>query len=487
MNIQTKTATCAILALMASTTADAQFTAAEIPVSGGYTSNFASLDSQIRTKMAEVQATALTVGIMETGTDRVIYERGFGWRDYHAGDMTPIAADNPMRIASVTQPMIASVIQELIEANLLSNGDKVFQYGQPAGVGILPAATYSPGAGPMVDARLLDITVINLLLHRGGFDGSQTQDPTQTGIHIANQMGLPSAPGPINTIRYMMSQPLDYTPGTTGGLCSGQYCNSDFGFLLLGQIIQEITGQDPVEYIHGMMLDDWGGAPHEVQHGRTFRADQDPREPKYETWWNSPNVFNPTESVLRSYGGWEHEVLVGTADFVANTTQLLWFAEKYVLATDYPWFGTQGIIGQKQSHVQNYLGTSSHRGKLFGTRANLNSRPEARVAILCNLWHKSSNGAPSGLADEVETLVYMHLNTYVNPNTYATENWVDFSYPSSLNYGTFDRPMNTLPSVFPIVQEGGTVKVMPGSTPWTGTLSAPTRIVAPLGDVKIGS
>ena len=486
MNTQTKTALCAILALMATTDAGAQFTAAEIPVSGGYTPNFGSLDSQIRSKMEEHQVSSVTVGIMETGTDRVVYERGFGWRDYHAGDMTPIAADNPMRIASVTKPMIASAIHELRDAGLLTYTDRVFQYGQPPGVGILPAATYSPGDGPMVDLRLLDITVVSLLLHRGGFDRSQTTDPLFNGIHIANQMNLPSAPGPINTIRYMMSQPLDYTPGTASGLCGGDYCYSNFGFMLLAQIIREITGQDPVDYIHGMMLDDWGGAPHEVQHGRTFRADQDPREPKYETWWNAPNVFNPTENVLMSYGGWEQEVLVGGGDLVANTTQLLWFAEKRVLFTQYPDFGIRGIIGEKQSHVPSYDGGSGHTGALWGTRSNLISKPEARVAILCNQWRKS-NGAVSTFADEVETLVYAYLNVSVNPNTYATENWVDFSYPSSQNYGTFDRPMNTLPSVFPIVQEGGTVKVMPGSTPWTGTLSAPTRIVAPLGDVKVGS
>jgi CubicO group peptidase (beta-lactamase class C family) len=220
----------ATVSLMATAAADAQFVSGDIPVSGASNATFAPLDTSIKDFMVTNNVTAVTVAIMNSG--RIVYERGFGWRDYYGGNLTPIKEDNVMRVASVTKPITAAAIQKLITNGTINAGSKVFACAQskpndPFNVndpdtGILPTATYSPWdnpGNPPADSGFASITVQHLIQHRGGFN-SKIFEPQFSAINIANAMGIATPPGPVNTVNYMLSQPLAFTPGATSGLCN---------------------------------------------------------------------------------------------------------------------------------------------------------------------------------------------------------------------------------------------------------------------------
>jgi len=230
-----------------------QFTAAEIPISGATNAVFDSLDIQITQYMEDKQISACEVGIMANG--RVVYERGFGWRDYPGGDPTPVAENDVMRVASVTKPIIAAAVQKLIADGVINATDKVFDYASPGG--LLPAATYYPYNGVLGDSRYADITVQDLIEHRGGWDvtvnaspwNGKAYDPQFSAIRIANEIDSvnpPLPPGRKNTVRFMMSQPLQYDPGATSGI------PSSFGY---GTAVNYTMGDEP----RGVALGDLNG------------------------------------------------------------------------------------------------------------------------------------------------------------------------------------------------------------------------------------
>jgi len=469
--------------------ARAQFTAGQIPVDGPLNAAFVDINSFIKDHMVANQISAMTVAIMWNG--RVVFERGYGWKDYYSGDPTPVINDDVARVASVTKPMVGAIIVKLIADGVINGTDLVFDFGQtdPA-TGLLPAGTYFPYTGVLGDNRLLNITVNNLRRHRGGWDSGASFDPQFSATTISAALGnVP--PGPIDTVKYMLAQPLQFTPGTNAGLCDGDFCYSNFGFMLLGLIIQQVTGQTPAEYLRDNFLPLWGGATDELFAGRTFKEDQDPREPYYYTGGALvTNVFFPTRGpaqVERPYGSWEHEVFLGHGDLVTNTTTMLHFADRY-----FTWYDASGAItggtadiGTPLGQVGSWSGRIAHSGSISGSNAwHLQYFSGRRIAVIANRRAGSSDDTfVSDVADSIVALTNGVGFTY--PTVFATDNWVDFAAGGGGD-GSFDSPMSTVDAILPTAQDRGRVKFKPGNTNWTGTISKPIRLDAPLGTVRIG-
>ena len=89
----------------------------------------------------------------------------------------------------------------------------------------------------------------------------------------------------------------------------------------------------------------------------------------------------------------------------------------------------------------------------------------------------------SDVSDSILSLVAQPGFAY--PTNFATDNWVDFGAGGG-GTGTFSSPMSTIDAILPTVQDRGRVKFKPGNTNWTGTITQPVRLDAPLGTVKIG-
>jgi CubicO group peptidase (beta-lactamase class C family) len=477
------------------------FVSGDIPSDGPLPSAFTNVDTFIKNHMAANQISAMTVAAMWNG--RVVFERGYGWRDWHNGDLTPVQNDDLARVASVTKPLVGAAIYNLISTGVISGSDKVFDYGQATpGTGLLPAGTYAPYNGVLGDSNLVRINVNNLRRHRGGWDSKTSYgiqwwqnafDPQFNAINIANAMSISSPPGPVNTVNFMLTQPLRYVPGTASGLCDGTFCYSNFGFMLLGLIIEQATGDTPVQYLRDNFLPLWGGAPGDLVAGRSFQEDQEPEEPHYyvDGVANDLNVFYPARGpalVEEPYGGWEQEVFLGHGNIVTNTTMMLNFSDRY-----FTWYDASGTllgqgavdIGTPLSLLSPWGGSIAHSGSLPGTNAwHEQDGNGLRIAVICN---RRVSGSDDSFVADVADSIRNTVNAvgFVAPTLYATDNWVDFGAGGG-GTGTFASPMSTVDAILPTVQDRGRVKFKPGDTNWTGTITTPVRLDAPLGTVRIG-
>lgn len=128
--------------------------------------------------------------------------------------------DTMMRIASISKVVTGLAILTLKDAGLLGLNDRM--------VDILPEYPLQTG---QILAR-----ATSLLQHSAGWDRRITDDPYNEVTTIARSLGL-SAPALCpDIIRYMLGRPLDFTPGV-------RFAYSNFGYCVLGRIIEKSSGQ----------------------------------------------------------------------------------------------------------------------------------------------------------------------------------------------------------------------------------------------------
>ncbi len=434
---------------------------AQLPVAGVPVPELEDFDDAMQDFMAQYDLEGGVLAVSKDGC--VVYQRGFGW----LSESYPLPENTLMRLASVEKPLTAAMIRILIDLGHFSLDDHVFDLDQPDG-GILDIEPWQD----LGDDGLRDITVENLLRHRGGWDAELIGfDPQFEAIFIAGEMGIPSPPGRVNTARYMLSQPLQHEPDTEYA-----YCN--FGYMLLGLIVEQFEGPPHVDAIreHVLTPDMWVPAT-ELIRGRTFRADQSPREP----WYICPdcdcvNVYDPDgPSVSCPYGGWDHESFTGHGNLVASAAPLLTFLDNYVVGG--------ANIGTPLSAPTN----GWHTGAVDGTSTIARQRSDGiNVVVLFN--QRMPNNDPD-LARTMAADIYELIDDPNTPITWPTlcvdGSWLDFDASSS-GFGGYDDPFHTMDAALAATAPGVKLRVKPGASNWTGTISMRMRIDAPLGTATIG-
>ncbi len=336
--------------------------AQDLPSRGRVVPQLAELDQLMQDTM---QGNGITAGVLAVAfDDRVVYQRSFGWLDRERTE--PLPMDAEMRLASVSKPITASIIRNLVAEGRLALADKAFDVGQPGG-GILGIDPF-PSLG---DPRIGDITIGNLLQHRGGWNRDLVGNHAFRDVQIAADMGVPSPPGRVNKMRWILGQPLEFAPGS-------QYAYANIGYHALGLVIEEVTGNTYEEEVERLFAG--LGHPGAVRVGRTFQADHGPREPWYdqEDIGVAQNVFDPTGPLVRwPYGGWDHEGSSAFGGLIAPGDALLALADHHIL------FG--GSIGGVLSPTASPAFYSAHSGSLPGTDTVVWQRGQGlRVAVLFN-------------------------------------------------------------------------------------------------------
>ena len=258
---------------------------------------------------------------------------------------------------------------------MLALDDRVFDLGQTGG-GLLQIDPF-PQLG---DARLAEITVLHLLQHRGGWDLEVAPDPAFREIEIASAVSVASPPGRENTVRFVLGQPLQFSPGS-------RQSYSNIGYLVLGLVIEEASGQDYMTYVHENIFDPLGVPRGDVIQGRTFPEDRSDREPWYEGAERCRNVFNPSgPDVWCPDGGWDHEATIAHGGLVTSTRAILAFVDAYQVAGDdigrrrrggegpgWWWFHTGSLDGSNTLALQR--GNGTNYVVLFNRRLRPSSGP----------------------------------------------------------------------------------------------------------------
>lgn len=244
---------------------------------------------------------------------RLVFARGYGFADQE--NHVPVQPDSLFRIASLSKLITAVAIMHLVEQGSLTLDESAFAR--------LPDLQPPPGSQP--DSRLSSITIRNLLNHAGGWDDSSAGsnfDPMFNSPKITAALQVPAPASTENTIRYMRGQPLQFDPGA-------RYAYSNFGYAVLGRIIERVTGMSYEQYVRANVLAPMGIA--DMRIGQTLSQGALPREVKYYSAGNAASVFPDTpKTVPWPYGGWYMESMDSHGGWVASAIDYA----KFVSAID---------------------------------------------------------------------------------------------------------------------------------------------------------
>jgi len=331
------------------------------------------VDQAVRGILRKYQIPGATIAVMKDG--RLVYTEGYGFSDKAAKEKAK--PETLFRIASVSKTITAVATLKLVQEGKLGLDDRAFE--------ILDDLHPPDGMEP--DPRLAQITVKDLLRHSGGWVTAEAGDPQFASLQIAEALGTPSPPDAGTVIRFMMGQPLQRDPGTW-------HSYSNFGYNLLGRIIEKKTGQSYESNALGQVLLPAG--IRRMRIGGTLKEQRALGEGAYHANPGEPlmdAVFPPLGQVPEAYGGWYHAVLDSHGGWIASAVDLLRFIrvvegsggqaklltdETLATMTEY-----QGLPGDGQSPAHYYAlgwnvdnpGTPqeewSHSGALSGSNATL--------------------------------------------------------------------------------------------------------------------
>ncbi len=186
-----------------------------------------------------------------TRHSQLIYARGFGFAEKET--QRPVQPDSLFRLASISKPITAVAVMQLVQQGKFGLDDRVFD--------ILPAKDWLPEKH---DERLLAITVRQLLQHSGGWDREKSFDPIGKLRQISKFVDKPLPATPADVIRYTLSLPLDFDPGT-------RYAYYNVDYLILGRLIDHATGQNYEAYVKQHVLAPVGIT--RMQLGRAWKGD----------------------------------------------------------------------------------------------------------------------------------------------------------------------------------------------------------------------
>jgi len=277
----------------------------KIPVTGCADADLAAFDETMLKFLADNQVPGASLAIAKDG--KLVYARGFGHADPQLG--LPVEPHMRFRIASISKPITAVMILRLIEMGLLKLDDNPFAVLKI----MLPADA---------DPRLQKITIRHLLQHTGGWDHKKSFDPMFRSAFIAKEQQVQSPAKPIDIIHFMTNRRLDFEPGE-------RYAYSNFGYSLLGRVIEKVTGQsyeaavqkhvfDPIGIKHAQLGETLATAKNEVRY-----FDEKSRKAKAVL---GPDRGKPAPL---PYGAWCLEAMDSHGGWIASAPGLVRFASAF--------------------------------------------------------------------------------------------------------------------------------------------------------------
>ena len=264
----------------------------------------AGLDKKVKSFMRQWQIKGASLSIMRN--DSLLYSKGYGWADEQKGiEMEP---KHILRMASVSKLITAVGIMVLQERDSLSIKDTVFG---PSG--ILNDSLFN---GLIKDKNYHKITIEHLLRHQGGFP----RDPLFSSRDVMTQLRLDHAPEKEDFYKVVLNRPVRFEPGTWQ-----RYSN--FGYLLLSDLIEKVSGKPYEQFIKEDVLLPAGcfdmhiaGNYYEHKRENEVRYYTHEGDGKYIEEYNKSGRI-----VERCYGGNNIPLLSGAGGWCGSTAELARF------------------------------------------------------------------------------------------------------------------------------------------------------------------
>ncbi|KUG05869.1 serine hydrolase domain-containing protein [Solirubrum puertoriconensis] len=275
----------------------------------------AQCDAAVQRFMQRWKIPGATVAISRQG--KLVYSRGFGHANLERTEsMQP---SHLLRVASVSKPVTAVAIMKLAEDGQVQLTRKAFG---PDGYLNTPYYT-----GVIEDERIYDITVQQLLEHTAGWnrnagvDGFSSSDPIDFPLHVAAVMQVPNPVPDSTLVRYLLGKGLNFTPGS-------RFAYSNIGYIVLGKIIERVTGQPYEAWVRRNILEPSG--VREAHLGHNLLADKLEREAEYFSKDYKESCYGTGKRVLYPYGGWNLEAMNAHGGWLFSARDLV----RLMLAVD---------------------------------------------------------------------------------------------------------------------------------------------------------
>ncbi len=259
------------------------------------------IDKKVRRYMSKWQIKGASLAIMRN--DSLLYAKGYGWADEAQCDtMKP---SHILRMASVSKLITAAGIMVLQDRDSLSIKDTVFG---PSG--ILNDSLFN---SVIKDRNYHKITVEHLLRHQGGF----YRDPLFSSKDVMMQMRLDHPPVKEDFYRLVLRNKLRFMPGEWE-----KYSN--FGYLLLSEIIEKVSGKPYEQFIREEVLRPAGCFDMHI--GGSYYSDRRENEVRYYTHEGDGKFvqeFNGSGMMVeRCYGGNNIPLLSGAGAWCGSPAEI---------------------------------------------------------------------------------------------------------------------------------------------------------------------
>lgn len=334
------------------------------------------LDAAAQDFIRQWQIKGMTIGIVKNG--KLVYAKGFGYADQERNIKTQ--PHHLFRIASASKLVTAVGIMKLVEENKLSLQDKIFGKN-----GILKEYNQF-----IKDTLAYQIEVEHLLTHTAGWRNQLRTDPMFEPVLVANTMKVPSPISFENTLIFMLSQKGYFQPGSL-------YDYSNFGYCVLGKVIEKITQKSYQNYMQEAIL-----YPMNIKRmkiGKNRYKDRFPNEVKYYDANNATknlSIYSPKDSASRVYEGNNTEALGAAGGWIASSVDMLrllcavdgmdtkldFLSQKSIYRMAYPITKTDSIgirvLGWKQVNKEQWWRT----GNLASTSISLTRKENGLSWVL---------------------------------------------------------------------------------------------------------
>lgn len=323
-----------------------------------------------------------------TKDQRLVLARAYTYAGKPAKAIQPQAL---FRIASVSKPITAVAVLQLVQQGKLNLNDKV--------VDILDL---SPMPGQTADARLADVTVLHLLQHLGGWNRDVSGDPMFKDKQIAQAHGIPLPVKSKHIIPYVSGLPLDFTPGTG-------YAYSNYGYLLLGDIVTKVSGVKYKNFVKEHIFSPLG--INGMKPGKSLKQKARPGEVKYKSPYKFPTVMDNSGKIVKGpYGTFRLENMLSHGGWVASAVHLA----KFATAFDNP--ASSPLLSQSMIDTMFAVpdtGTDES-GAWYGCGWSVRTAGDG-----LNTWHFGAlDGAFSGMIRRADGLNWVFLFNAWDSNPY---------------------------------------------------------------------
>ena len=232
------------------------------------------IDDAAQAFMSKYNVPGLSLAISKN--EKLVYVKGYGLADKEANEA--VSTETLFRIASISKSITGIAMMKLLDNGQVNMDDKVF------GEGAILGTTY--GTKPY-SSHLQAITLRHLLNHTVGVWTSSANDPMFSNPNMTADELMTWT---------LDTYPVTSTPGNT-------YAYSNFGYCILGRVIEKISGKTYENFVKEEILNPIGITQMKIG-GNTLAQRKTMESKYYGTSTGGPDPYAYQIARMDAHGGW---------------------------------------------------------------------------------------------------------------------------------------------------------------------------------------